>query len=75
MQVRYKNNMTRREFIGQKRLIFTTKPALLKKDYCTIFVQQSLSALVFAALFQIHGSGGEGEVHAVLLHHVHQVKI
>ena len=31
--------------------------------------------LVFAVLFQIHGGGGEGEVHAVFLHHVHQVEV
>ena len=30
---------------------------------------------MFAVLFQIHGGGGEGEVHAVFLHHVHQVKV
>lgn len=29
MRARYKNNMTRREIIGQKRLIITIKPALL----------------------------------------------
>jgi hypothetical protein len=27
MRVRYKNNMTGREIIGQKRLLFATKPA------------------------------------------------
>ena len=29
MRVHYKNNMTGWEIIGQKRLIFTTKPAFL----------------------------------------------
>jgi len=28
MRVRHKNNMTGREIIGQKRLLFTTKQAL-----------------------------------------------
>ena len=28
MRVRYKNNMTGQEIIGQKRLLFTTKQAL-----------------------------------------------
>ena len=32
MRVRYKNNMTGREIIGQKRLLFTIKPALFKKE-------------------------------------------
>ena len=31
--------------------------------------------LGFAALFQIHGGGGEGKVHAVFLHQIHQVQI
>ena len=30
---------------------------------------------VFAVLFQIHGGGGEGEVHAVFLHHVHDIQV
>ena len=29
MRARYKNNMTRREIIGQKRLIITIKPAFI----------------------------------------------
>ena len=76
MRVRYKNNMTGREIIGQKRLLFTTKPAFFKKELLHILCAAvPFGFLVFAVLFQIHGGGGESEIHAVFLHQVHQVEV